>query len=394
MPSSKASSGVKSDLKSAATSSNASSGTKRKRIPAIKFYAVRTGLKPGVYHSWSDCQDQIKGFKVKSFPTLTEAEAFVKATSPPKTPQAQKFYAVQSGRVPGVYTDWGEASQQITGWTKPKHKGFTTRAEAEAFVAAGPNAGGPVSNVSVELDNPAPDAVATPPPTKRQKKTSTQVLLKTDSAEDEAGAGTLPSDAEDGFDDRIILNPDNGKVVYKTEAQRTATKLHPTGNLKDPEKYMKIYTDGSSLGNQNKNACAGVGVFFGPSDSRNVSEPLAGPRQTNQRAELTAIQRALDIAPIDRPVEIITDSNYSINCVTVWFQKWRENNWINSSRKPVENKDLIEAIVTKIEMREQHCRVGTKFTWVKGHSSDPGNVAADHLAVNGARLALGQRGSS
>ena len=85
--------------------------------------------------------------------------------------------------------------------------------------------------------------------------------------------------------------------------------------------------------------------------SRNVSEALAGPRQTNQRAELTGIQRALDIAPIDRDVMIYSDSSYSINCVTVWFQNWRKNDWKNASKKPVENKDLIEAILNRIEER-------------------------------------------
>lgn len=28
-----------------------------------KFYAVRTGAKPGVYHTYDDCLAQVKGFK-------------------------------------------------------------------------------------------------------------------------------------------------------------------------------------------------------------------------------------------------------------------------------------------------------------------------------------------
>jgi len=38
-------------------------GTKRKRAAEQKFYAVRIGSKPGVYHSWADCLEQVKGFK-------------------------------------------------------------------------------------------------------------------------------------------------------------------------------------------------------------------------------------------------------------------------------------------------------------------------------------------
>ena len=41
----------------------ASSGTKRKRNTDPKFYAVRVGNHPGIYHSWKDCLEQVKGFK-------------------------------------------------------------------------------------------------------------------------------------------------------------------------------------------------------------------------------------------------------------------------------------------------------------------------------------------
>ena len=44
-------------------STNASSGTKRKRQDGPKFYAVRVGAKPGVYYTWNDCLEQVKGFK-------------------------------------------------------------------------------------------------------------------------------------------------------------------------------------------------------------------------------------------------------------------------------------------------------------------------------------------
>lgn len=40
-----------------------SSGTKRKRATEHKFYAVRVGYHPGIYHSWKECLEQVKGFK-------------------------------------------------------------------------------------------------------------------------------------------------------------------------------------------------------------------------------------------------------------------------------------------------------------------------------------------
>jgi ribonuclease HI len=119
--------------------------------------------------------------------------------------------------------------------------------------------------------------------------------------------------------------------------------------------------------------------------SRNVSEALRGSKQTNQRAELTAVARALDHVPIDRDVLIFTDSYYSIRCLTEWSPKWMRNQWKNSAGKDVENRDLVEPIVSRICEREA-CKAKTKFQWIKGHANDPGNVAADHLAVKGSRL--------
>jgi ribonuclease HI len=119
---------------------------------------------------------------------------------------------------------------------------------------------------------------------------------------------------------------------------------------------------------------------------RNVSEPLPGLRQTNQRAELTALKRALTITPLNRNVLIFSDSHYSIQCLTTWFQKWRINGYQTAARKPVENKDLVEECLKLIEERHV-CGVKTEFRWVKGHGTDEGNEAADRLAVRGAEEA-------
>lgn len=163
--------------------------------------------------------------------------------------------------------------------------------------------------------------------------------------------------------------------------------------------------------------------------NRNVSESLTGARQTNQRAELTAILRALELSPRDRPITIYSDSSYAINCVTIWFQKWRTNGWVNASKKPVENKDLIEKVLNLLEERESMNRRNASdevskepdtagaggnensgnganetlkakersrvhFVWVKGHKDDTGNIAADRLAVDGAREAKARASSA
>jgi ribonuclease HI len=46
-----------------------------------------------------------------------------------------KFYAVWQGRRPGVYSNWTDASEQVTAFPGAKFKSFDTRAEAEAAFA-------------------------------------------------------------------------------------------------------------------------------------------------------------------------------------------------------------------------------------------------------------------
>ncbi|TKX19470.1 ribonuclease-like protein 2 [Elsinoe australis] len=380
-------------------------GQKRKRGSEPKFYAVHRGAKPGIYHDWNDCRAQITGFKgaiFKSFPTQQEAEAFVAngmdARTSTKGPQ--KYYGIQSGKVPGVYTSWEEASAQITGQVKPRYKAFQTKAEAEEFVKAAGNRSSNGDGAAQE-DSAARDAAK-----KKKKGRESAASGPEDDSGYGPGEGPIPSDAEDFFDPSVKLDSKSGKVEYKTDEQLRATKSQAKGLSDDG--MLRIWTDGSSRGNGTANAIAGVGVYFGPGDKRNVAEPLAGPRQTNQRAELTAILRALELSPRDRPVTILSDSEYAINCVTTWFQKWRANGWLNASKKPVENKDLIEKILQYIEEREKISnmygisdggdeahetaktrswkkgRARVHFVWVKGHANEPGNVAADALAVAGA----------
>lgn len=106
--------------------------------------------------------------------------------------------------------------------------------------------------------------------------------------------------------------------------------------------------------------------------------------QTNQRAELTAVLRALEAIPDTQDCELRTDSQYTINCVTSWYKNWMKNGWRNSKGEDVSNQDLVVAIRKKIDTREKK-GTETKFVWVKGHGTDEGNIAADVLAVEGSR---------
>lgn len=51
-----------------------------------------------------------------------------------------KFYAVKNGRKPGIYNTWAECEQQVKGYASAVYKSFTTLEEAEAFMSPSANA--------------------------------------------------------------------------------------------------------------------------------------------------------------------------------------------------------------------------------------------------------------
>lgn len=422
---------------------DAATGTKRKRDAKStpKFYAVRVGKVPGIYHTWAECLEQVRGHPkamFKSFPSLTDAQYYLEDENTAGESgvtgsgrSAGKWYGVRCGRKPGVYPSWADVLAQITGWKNPKHRGFKTRIEAELFVKEGQMEQQAAQNGGVENSIESIQAADTAAPAgKRARLDVKPASARAGGIKDEnyspdcmsygieaaalyePGEAPLPPGAEDGFDSSIILDPITGSLRYKTSAEFARTTYQATRPAASSP--IRIYTDGSSLANGQPKAVGGVGVYFGPGDGRNISEGLAGIKQSNQRAELTAIIRALEVAPKDRKIIIYTDSAYSIKCTTEWFRKWRENGWVNASHKPVENKDLIQKIIDHLEERyrmnqhrnpgfvEDDCveyeegvdpgpwergPAGVKFKWVKGHDKSEGNNAADELATAGAREA-------
>lgn len=150
-----------------------------------------------------------------------------------------------------MYTDWTTAQDQIRGFTRPRYRKFSTREEAEEFVNAGKE------GALASLEFGAPGMTVENP-------------KDADGVEFAAGDGPLPQGAEDGFDPNVLLDPATGKMVYKTVAKKAATKTQAAGI----PGMLRIYTDGSSLRNGTKLASAGVGVYFGPGDSRFVFSVL------------------------------------------------------------------------------------------------------------------------
>lgn len=156
-------------------------------------------------------------------------------------------------------------------------------------------------------------------------------------------------------------------------------------------KTIIIYTDGSCLGNGTRYAKGGIGVYFGESDPRNISEKLdVNRKQTNNVAELSAVIRAIQILnesnnksdDKQENIKICTDSIYVQKGITQWIKNWKKNEWKTSKGTLVENKELWE----QLDLLKNESSHKIEFEYVPGHNGVKGNEEADSLAKNGALL--------
>lgn len=72
----------------------------------MKYYAVRIGRNPGIYHTWDECKRETMGFKgasFKKFSTREDAEVFINEIEEKKTESAEKDELVVY--VDGSYRD-------------------------------------------------------------------------------------------------------------------------------------------------------------------------------------------------------------------------------------------------------------------------------------------------
>lgn len=150
-----------------------------------------------------------------------------------------------------------------------------------------------------------------------------------------------------------------------------------------PDYY--VYTDGSCVNNGKPNAKAGMGIYFGENDPRNVSRHVEG-KQSNNTGELGAIVTLYDIVAKDvangKKIVIVTDSDYSIRCLTTFGAKCDKKQW----KEDIPNKELVQHAYTLY-----HDQPNIRFFHIRSHTGKQdvhslGNEKADQLA----NLAVGK----
>jgi ribonuclease HI len=115
------------------------------------------------------------------------------------------------------------------------------------------------------------------------------------------------------------------------------------------EGKVVVFTDGACRDNQVRTLRqAGIGGFWGEGHPLNFGLPLREGEQTNNRAELAAIIRVLELER--RPVNIRTDSKYVLDGVLQHRFRWKRSGW-RGKRRPIANADLWIALDTILQTR-------------------------------------------
>ena len=131
-----------------------------------------------------------------------------------------------------------------------------------------------------------------------------------------------------------------------------------------------IYTDGACKGNPGP---GGWGVYL---QYKGKEKELCGgeAETTNNRMELMAAIQALETLNRPCPVKLNTDSKYVLQGITEWMDNWKKRGWKTTNKQPVKNEDLWRRLDAAIQKHD------IEWSWVKGHSGNPGNEKADDLA--------------
>jgi len=139
---------------------------------------------------------------------------------------------------------------------------------------------------------------------------------------------------------------------------------------------IKIYTDGSCIGNPGKGGWAAI-IFM-----NNEKKILKGSKDltTNNQMELTATIKALEYISTKEKIQIYTDSKYVKQGITEWITKWKINGWKTSKKEEVKNKDLW------LELDNLTSKNSIEWVWVKAHSDNDLNNEVDLLARKEAGL--------
>ncbi|AWH90534.1 ribonuclease HI [Buchnera aphidicola (Melanaphis sacchari)] len=143
-------------------------------------------------------------------------------------------------------------------------------------------------------------------------------------------------------------------------------------------KLIKIFTDGSCLGNPGPGGYATILRY------KSFEKILTSGffLTTNNRMELMGVISGLESIKQSCSIKITTDSQYVKQGVTKWIDKWKKDQWKTSKKKLIKNIDLWLRINFFLN---KHC---IEWLWVRGHVGHLENERCDKIARQSAQNPL------
>lgn len=138
-----------------------------------------------------------------------------------------------------------------------------------------------------------------------------------------------------------------------------------------PRKHVEIYTDGACSGNPGDGGWGAI-LFY----KKHRREVSGGERATtNNRMELTAIIKGLNLLKEPCDVTVYSDSQYCVDAfLQGWVYGWQKNGWRTSAKEEVKNVDLWQQLLAAMKPHT------VTFVKVKGHADNEHNNRCDALA--------------
>jgi ribonuclease HI len=231
---------------------------------------------------------------------------------------SKKSYVVWKGAKTGVFSTWAEVQGHTKGRSDAQFMGFESKAEAEAAFAS----------------------------------TYTKALMK-----------------------RSLTNKSSGSKSSTSKSKTYNPATTPTKVTAE----IQIYCDGACSPNPGKSG-TGLAVY----QQGKVSVLYYGLYQengTNNTAELNGLLYSFKLAKsyLDKTeqVQILSDSKYSIDCITKWAKGWQTKGWIRGKGEEIKNVDLIKECFSIYQEIKQKLVI----SHVKGHANIEGNELSDRMAV-------------
>lgn len=237
-------------------------------------------------------------------------------------------------------------------------------------------------------------------------------------------------------DDLFPVQPGKGSYIQAVFRNQVAHALHACCSFANREMSyifpaersfvrlvndtLSVYVDGYCLNNDQKNAAAGVGVYFSPNSHFNrsstyhdaltdrsvrlfhnlISDETLERKITSQRVDIVSAMLAIFLCLELRKgrgyyfkdLRINTDSK----CVVDAFHDWvpnksiHNNNWTGSKGGLVRNQDLFELLWEVTKYVKDTKAVDDPVTVIFCHVCREENSEADTLAKAGAEAARGQ----